>query len=302
MPDYENKIYYSLPDFYNFYQFNLNFLQMMYDHPGWFRDNVKIDSMYGTFPGCIWNSGRVQFGMADYDNIVATISGINQAGISIRFTFTNGQLKGRHFKDYYGNLILQIANDISSQIPIKNGVNVSSEAFADFIHSNYPNLYTLWSTTKGLKSVEEVNKLSKDNIVVIPYQMNNTNIIDEFKYPENLELLCCEACIDNCPDRQAHYENLAKEQLLIPNNHFKCPHGCESYYYYDNIPKRKHYISPEIIEKMYLPRKINKFKISGRNDNMINNIERYITFLAKPEYKDEVRNHLLIDYFLGNSR
>ena len=292
----ENIIYYSLPDFYNFYQLNTNLLKMMQEHPGWFRENIKIDSMYGTFPGCIWNSGRVQFGMSDYNNIVGTISSLNQMGISIRFTFTNGKLKGRHFKDYYGNVILKIADELSSQLPVKNGVNVSSESFADFIQSNYPNLYILWSTTKGLKTADEVNELSKDHICVIPYQMNNTDIIDKFEHTENIEVLCCESCIDNCPDRQNHYADLSAAQLLEPNNGFKCPHGCEMYYYYSNIPKRKHYIPPELIESHYIPRGINKFKISGRNDNIINVIERYVTFLPKPEYKDEVRNHLLIDH------
>lgn len=291
-----NIVHYSLPDFYNYYQLNTGLLKLMNDHPGYFRDNIKVDSMYGTFPGCIWNSGRTQFGMSTYENILNTIGSLNQMGISVRFTFTNGKLTGRHFKDYYGNIILEIANEFSGKFGVKNGVNIGVESFKDFINTNYPNLYTLWSTTIGLKNADQVNDLSKDSIVVIPYQMNNTDIIDKFLYVENIEVLCCESCIDNCPDRQAHYSDLSDAQLIQPSKGFKCPHGCELYYYYDNIPKRKHYISPEMIESHYLPRGINQFKISGRNDNIINVIERYVTFLAKPEYKDEVRNHLLLDH------
>ena len=299
-----DKIYYSLPDFYNLYQLNMNLLQLMHNHPGWFRENIVIDSMYGTFPGIIWNSGRVQYGSANYENMVNTIAALNQAGISVRFTFTNGKLTGRHFKDYYGNLALKIANDLSGQFqgrngPVKNGVNVSVASFADYIEANYPNLYLMWSTTKGLKNEDEVNELSADRLTVIPYQMNNTDIIDKLIHPENLELLCCEACIDNCPDRQYHYSDLSSAQLLEPSKGFKCPHGCEHYYFYDNIPKRRAFISPETMETHYLPRGIYQFKISGRNDNSINVIERYVTFLPKPEYKDEVRNHLLVDQFIG---
>jgi len=218
----ENIILYSLPDFYNYYQLNVGLLNLMQQTPGSFRPNIKIDSMYGTFPGVIWNSGRTQFGMANYDNIVNTLGSLAQMGISTRFTFTNGQLTGRHFKDYYGNVILEIANEISSQPNMtKIGVNVSNEAFKDYINVNYPNLYTLWSTTMGLKDADRVNELSKNNIVVIPYQMNNTDIIDKFDHPENIELLCCESCIDNCPNRQSHYADLSAAQLITPSKSFR---------------------------------------------------------------------------------
>lgn len=303
----KDKILYSIPDFFNYYTLNMRLLTMMREHPGWFRDNVVIESMYGTFPGIIWNGGRTQFGSTTFENMMQTIGSLNQSGISVRFTFTNGKLMGRHFKDYYGNKALSIANELSGKFstadgtPVTNGVNVNVDAFGDFIQNNYPNLYLLWSTTKGVKTAEEINTMSEDRLTVIPYQMNNTDIIDKFIHPENLELLCCESCIDKCPDRQKHYEDLSMAQLLEPSQGFKCPHGCENYYYYDNIPKRKHYISPETIETMYLPRGINKFKLSGRNDNVINVIERYVTFLAKEEYKDEVRNHLLLDQFFGSN-
>ena len=48
-------IIYSLPDFYNYYDLNLNLVHLMEIYPGYFRDNVRIGSVYGTFPGCIWN-------------------------------------------------------------------------------------------------------------------------------------------------------------------------------------------------------------------------------------------------------
>lgn len=297
----DNTIYYSLPDFYNFYNLNTYILQCKKEHPGYFRDNIKIDSMYGTFPGCIWNSGRTQFGMAIYENIEATIRSLLDLGISVRFTFTNGKLEPRHFKDYYGNVILEVADKLSSTSKTKCGVNVSNPDFANYILDKYPNLYLMWSTTMGIKDVETINELSKDRLLVIPYQMNNTDIIDSFEHPENIEVLCCETCIDNCPDRQFHYSMLSASQLITPCEPFSCPHGCENYYYYDTVPTRKHHISPEMIESHYLPRGINKFKISGRNDNIINVVERYVNYLIKPEYRDNARNKILIDHLLGGN-
>lgn len=290
----KDKILFSIPDFYNYFNLNLNLIQIMEQHPGWFRNNVVIDSMYGTFPGCIWNGGRGQFGGSPLDNIQATIAGINQKGISIRFTFTNKFIDKDVFNDYYGNTILMAAHNGM------NGVNVSSPEFAGYIKKNYPDFYLLWSTTKGIKTVEEINALSEDRIIVPPYTMTDPEIVKQFAHPENIEMLCCEACIDNCPDRANHYEDIAIGQMLRPNKQFKCPHGCESYYFHETIPIRKHFISIEEMENVYLPMGINKFKISGRNDNIINVIERYVMYLPKPEYKDTVRNHLLIDYFRGN--
>lgn len=291
----ESKILYSLPDFYNYFQPNFTLIDMMKNHPGWFRSNVKIDSMYGTFPGVIWNSGRGQGGSCGYENIANTIGQLNDAGISVRFTFTNGLLKPEHFTDHYGNTVLSMAQQIGKQTGVKNGVNVAIPEFADYIHEKYPDLYTMWSTTKAIKSVEELNELSKDTLTVPPYEMNNTTVIDRFDHPENIELLCCESCIDNCPDRQQHYNEISKGQLYMQSAGFQCQHGCEKYYFYDNIPRRKHFIPPDVIETMYLPRGINKFKISGRNDHIVNVIERYVLFLATPENVDQVRNRLLLD-------
>lgn len=290
------KIYYSLPDFYNYYNLNLHVVDLMKKYPGYFRDNVVIDSVYGTFPGCIWNSGRVQFGGASLENMQATIAGYNQLGISVRFTFTNRLISGRHHFDYYGNTILQVADNGM------NGVNCGVEDFANYIKANYPSYYLISSTTKPIKTAEEVNELSKDRLVVPPYTMNNTDIIDKFEHPENIELLCCETCIDNCPNRSKHYDSLSAAQMLRPTEPYTCPHGCENYYFYETVPTRKHHITPEIMGEMYLPRGINQFKISGRNDNIINVIERYVLYLAKPEYKDTVRNHLLINHFSNYQR
>lgn len=294
--DKKKIILFSLPDFYNYYDLNLHLVELMKKYPGYFRDNVKIDSVYGTFPGCIWNGGRVQYGGCSLENMQATIAGYNQLGISVRFTFTNRQISGRHFYDYYGNTILQIADNGL------NGVNTSVDAFAEYVKNNYPSYYLINSTTRKVKGVEDINELSKDTLTVPPYTINNTDALTQLEHPKNIELLCCETCIDNCPNRSSHYDCLSTAQLLRPTEAFKCPHGCELYYYYETVPTRKHYISPESIEENYLPLGLNKFKISGRNDSIINVIERYVVYLARPEYRDALRNHLLINHFSNYQR
>lgn len=286
-------IEFSIPDFYNQFDLNQNLLALMRAEPGLFMDDVKVTSVYGSFPGCAWNSGRAILGQATLENIVATVKAFNDLGISIRYTFTNSQIQGCHLMDYYCNTILQVTE---SEM---NGVNVNQPILNNHIAKSFPQFYRLWSTTKDTRTVDQVNELSKDQLTVLYYGMNNTDVLDNLDHPENIEILVSEACIENCPNRQDHYADIGKLQLTMPSQGFRCPHGCEQYMYYEIPVKRAHYVSPEAIREIYLPRGIYQFKIGGRNDSLPNLIENYVNYLAKPEHRDNVRNKLLNFQFGG---
>jgi hypothetical protein len=271
----------------------------MSEEPEKFYEDVVIDSVYGSFPGCIWNSGRAACGWANIENIIGTVAAFNKLGISVRYTFTNSQITGRHLYDYYCNTICQATGHILDNV--QNGINVNQPVLAKYLEENYPGFYLLWSTTKGVDSVEETNELSKDRITVLYYGMNNTTALDKLEHPENIEILVSEACIERCPKRAEHYKSIEKLQLLEPSEEFRCPYGCEQYYYYDTPVKRDHYVSIDDIRDLYLPRGINKFKISGRQDNAVNLIENYVNYFVKPEYRDSVRNKLLINNLIRNN-
>lgn len=287
----EKKIVYSIPDFFHYYNLNMLLIDFMDKQPGLFRENVKIGSVYGAFPGFIWNSGRAVLGQATYENITGTVDKFNELGISVRYTCSNAQINETHLNDYYSNRILEITENKL------NGVTVNLKMLDDYISEKYPEFYHVWSTTKSVKSIDEVNELSKDRLTVLYYGMNNTDALDKLEHPENIEILVNEACVENCPRRKQHYEDVGKLQSIQPSNQFKCPFGCEQYFYYEAPIKRSHYVTPDMIENIYLPRGIYNFKISGRNDNVINLIENYTIYFAKPEHKDNVRNKLLISYF-----
>lgn len=291
----EDKILFSIPDFFYLFDLNTMLLQLMKQEPEKFYEDVKIDSIYGSFPGCIWNSGRASCGWASIENIVNTVAAFNQEGISVRYTFTNSEIRGRHLMDYYCNTILQATKKLVDGVP--NGVNINKPILADYIAKNYPEYYLIWSTTKGVDSVEETNKLSEDRLTVLYYGINNTTALKELTHPENIEVLVSEACIERCPKRLEHYKSIGKLQLLEPSEPFKCPYDCESYFYYEKPVMRDHYVSIDDIRDVYLPLGINKFKISGRQDHPVNIIENYVNYFAKPEYRDTVRNKLLITYW-----
>ena len=208
----KDKILFSIPDFYYLFDLNTMLLQLMQQEPEKFYDDIKIASIYGSFPGCIWNSGRAACGWASIENIVNTVAAFNQQKISVRYTFTNSEIKGRHLLDYYCNTILQ--NTGKRVEGVQNGVNINQPILADYIAKNYPDFYLLWSTTKGVNSIEETNKLSEDRITVLYYSMNNTTALNELTHPENIEILVSEACIARCPKRFEHYSSIGKLQLL----------------------------------------------------------------------------------------
>jgi hypothetical protein len=67
------------------------------------------------------------------------------------------------------------------------------------------------STTLGITDIDQVNNISKNEIYVLYYGKNNdNNYLKSLKYPENIEILCAETCIPNCPYRSKHYEAISK--------------------------------------------------------------------------------------------
>ena len=70
---------------------------------------------------------------------------------------------------------------------------------------------------------------------------------------------------------------------------FTCSSRGSRYY---ELRKYKNYISPQDIEKIYLPLGFNHFKLEGRQMNDLELIEVLVDYLIKDEYKLEVRSNL----------
>lgn len=290
----EDKIYISIPDFWNNYNLNIQLIDLWHKNKDYFYDNIIIDSCYGSFP-TIFNGGRVVRGYTTNNNIINTMSAFNERGISIRHTFTNLNIQLEDLNDKVFNNILKFSVALSKQYDIKNGINIADNKICDYVLKFYPELYIMYSTTLNINKENDINSISENNLIVPSYSVNNDfHLLQKLKYPNNIELLIGEACIDNCPNRKLHHKTISNIQYLDDSAFFHCPYGCENKYdFYNTIPLRNHYISYNDIISNYLPLGINKFKISGRSDSVINVIERYVLYLIKPEYKDKVRNILL---------
>jgi hypothetical protein len=83
----------------------------MKKYPEKFNDDYEIGSVYGTFPGAIWNGGRAVFGVMSKKDIKLVLDNYNKLGIPVRFTWTNSLLEEKHLNDTYCNLIMELANN-----------------------------------------------------------------------------------------------------------------------------------------------------------------------------------------------
>ena len=270
----------------------------MENEPEKFYDDVKISSVFGSFP-CIWNGGRNIHGEISERKIKDILSFYNSHEISIRNTFTNSLLTYPMYLDYIGNLICIYCTQIGEQYNITNSCIINQDEFGKFIQETYPNLSIIYSTTKGLSDINDINKYSQNNLLIPSYTINyDFNILTNLQYPNNIELLCIESgCQSNCPNRQLHEQlvNRINLKLNIDNN-FQC--SVYNPYWYEGYNNPQIYIPINLIREKYIPLCLNKFKISGRGNsmiNVINNIESFINYFVYPQYKDYIRNKLLIN-------
>lgn len=290
-------IEFSIPGFYSKEKENTIFFEYYEANPDHFYDDIKITSCYGCFP-CIWNGGRRIIGEVDDSYIGAVILYYNQRHISLRFTFTNNQLKEEHVNDEKCNHILELAR-IYGLVP--NGITVASPILKEYLTNNYPDFYQVVSTTLAKRDIDEINRLSENHIVVPYYGINNNfEELAKLEHPENIEILLGDLCIDNCPYRDEHYKTISKSQLYDYNIYYVCPNRNKLYKCYVDTMKTKHYVTIDEIRKKYLPLGINKFKIAGRQDTFADLFEKYVNYFAKPKYRDRVRNMLLNTYIMDN--
>lgn len=296
------EVYWHLPGMCNFRLVNQVLLNLMKDYPSKFKDGYKIGSVYGTFPGAIWNGGRAVFGTAFKSDIDKIIKMYNSRGIPVRFTWTNSLLEEKHNQDTYCNMIMKLADNG------KNQVLVNTPALEKYIRKEYPNYPMISSTTKRIVNLEELKtELAKDYyLVVLDYDLNHDEaVLKELEsYADKIEILVNEICTPGCKKRAEHYRAESLSQLEFDRNtDFTCPYQ-NSKRNFSECLKRPAFISNEEIES-YIERGYVNFKIAGRGLSQEFVIDSYMYFLVKEEHRDFIRmklNQTLADLMRAQQR
>ena len=285
------KIYWHLPGFCYFRQLNYGVITLMEKYPEAFREGYCVGSVYGTFPGAIWNGGRVVMGSAGKRDIIATLNLYNSKGVPVRFTWTNSVLEEKHTYDTYCNLIMRLAD---------NGLNqvlVNSPVLEDYIRREYPRFPLISSTTKRIvESGNLFQELDKDYfLVVLDYDLNHNEKIlqglEERGKANVIEILVNEVCTPGCKRRAEHYAQQSRAQLEFDvKDLFPCPNANPNKTF-EECRKRPAFISNEEIGR-YIGRGFVNFKIAGRGMPQQYVLDAYLYYLVKDEKREFVKKEL----------
>ena len=285
----EKKVYWHLPGFFVNFYLNQVIINLMKQYPEKFNDGYEIGSVYGTFPGAIWNGGRAVYGVSAKSEMEQIISTYNRFRVPVRFTWTNSILEEKHVYDTYCNLIMDIANNG------KNQVLVNTKVLEDYLKENYPNFEYISSTTKRLLSLDNIKEeLDKGyKLVVLDYDLNhNEEVLTELEpFADKIEILVDEICYPNCPKRVNHYKDESLRQLTFDKGtSFNCPNK-KTAPSFSEAMKRPAFISKEDIGA-YIDRGYVNFKLVGRGLPREMVLESYLYYLVKDDSRDFIREKI----------
>ena len=293
-------IKFHIPDFLRHLRLNMIYADYLKRYPERFYDNVKIGSVYGTFPTSLWNGGRYFEGNCDPRIIPEVLKQFNSRGIPCRFTFTNPLLREEDLYDKFCNDVLRAADKGF------NEVIVVSPLLEEYIREHYPDYKITSSTCKQLEDEKALcEELEKDyNLVVLDYNLNNKfDLLRKLPHKEKAELLVNACCTPHCPRRKEHYANIGRNHIAYSEFRKKNPtapykqeeFSCDQMkrHLYETTGYSTH-ISPQAIYSKYVPLGYENFKIEGRSVPDINVLENYVYYTAKPEFRDVVRLEMLI--------
>lgn len=285
----KREVFWHLPGLCYFRYLNNVLINLMNQYPESFRDGYRIGSVYGTFPGAIWNGGRTVFGITSKGDMQKIISAYNSKGVPVRFTWTNSLLEEKHLSDTYCNLIMKMADNGMNQ------VLVNREVLETYIRSEYPGFKLISSTTKRMLDLETLQEeIAKDYfLVVLDYDLNhNEEVLSALQpHADKIEILVNEICYPGCKMRLEHYRNQSKAQLEYDSNPtFKCPNNSTPRSFKE-CAKRPAFLSNEEIES-YVDRGYVNFKIVGRGLPIEFVKDSYLYFLVKEDKVDFIRKKL----------
>lgn len=284
--------YFNLPDFYlNSYTYRLLF-NLKQHHPEIFLPNTEIASIFGCVPNAIWNGGGMTFGqLMLYEDLCDLRTLYNeQLNIPLRWTFTNQLISHEQCYDTYCNLIMEIFHNG------KNEILTSSPILESYLKHHYPH----YKYCRSIIAAE--NKFydpSYDLTVLKRIKNNDWQYLDSIPEQDRpkIEILCNDLCPADCFLMYQDYKNYSKVQLQFKPSSFPPCKALDKRSEFERFTARTKnttYVTRELIDKEYLPRGFQQFKLAGRGaiGTAIGNIMEY---LIKPEYWIDMVNMFIAE-------
>ena len=288
MDKFSRETVFHLPGIFEKSRIYERFLILYNEKPEFFRENVKIGSIYGSPLGAIWNGGRMLLGINHLAELQGCKEFMEESNIPIRFTFTNCLIEEKHLNDTYCNNILEIFNNGNNEILC------NSLILEKYIRTKYGDSYRyISSTTKRIvdkeKQQEEVNK-NCYYLTVLDYDFNtDMDYLKSLTHKDKCEILCNPVCQPCCPRREEHYRNISECQLWYnPYGVFACVDDKKLFCDAQKSPK---FVSIEKIEEL-TEMGFKHFKLEGRTSTDADVIDILVYYLIKDEYQDTARYQL----------
>lgn len=281
------KLNFYIPDFYRFYNLNLLLIKMLREHPEWFYDGVNIHSVYGAFPGALWNGGRYIGGdKIDFASASAIIDAFNELGVAIRFTWTNGAVPPEVESDFYCNMLTSLAAERDNEIL------VNQPWLETYLRENFRGFSYISSITKPVPGLKELLELyDRDYFLIVPPRSFLFDKEKLFQLPKDrTELLINSFCALNCPNFFDHHYQTSLQIAGLPYE--KLPCNSMGYTFYEQI-SHKQSLSLDELYSFYVTQGFSHFKIEGRSYHPIEMAEVYVYYLVRPEYRLIARQQLL---------
>lgn len=285
-------------DFLNFY---VHFAKYMRKHSERFQNNIRIASFYGSFRGAIWAGGRISRGITPLPiDMEDAIRKINDAGIAVRYTFTNNVLEEKHLSDTFCNLAMELANNG------KNEVLVNSLVLEQYLRKQYPDFKYIQSITAVEHNINKINEATnKYDLVVIDFRDNHKyDFLDKIKNKDKIEILINGYCPVDCIYSKKHYENISKVNCYQANpSEGQClMHRIGHKSFYDVLEHNKESaLTFDDVYKKYYEMGFRHFKLVGREEPSFSPLEALMYYFVKQEYRDMTRAELAplyIDYLI----
>lgn len=281
---------FTVPDFYEKGQFNLDWIAFMNTYPQKFEE-CRVSSVYGSFPLMIWAGGRQNkvdnINFVGLDDVRRIFMMFNRNGIGVVLTCTNSLLQKEHLGDFYCNSVVETLSGSSL-----NAVLVNSPVLEVYLRNKYPELKIHRSTTTCSKALVE----DRYDKIVVDFTLNNSpqlrDAVMTKEQRSKLEIMLNDTCPPYCPYRKTHYEYISQYNLqgglgrIDPISPWKCQHPEYKTSFYHNLNNP----ATVTVEQMrfYHSLGFSHFKVVGREYNPVQLAEIYTYYMVKPEYQAEV--------------
>lgn len=283
-------IQFTVPDFYEKGQFNLDWVGYMRHYPNKFEE-CMVFSVYGSFPLMIWAGGRQNkvdnINFVGLEDVKRIIDAFNNNRIGVILTCTNSLIEKAHLGDFYCNSVIEILEKSSL-----NAVLVNSPVLEVYLRNAHPQLKINRSTTTCSKDLTE----ARYDRIVADFTLNNSPSLRDAvltkEQRQRIEIILNDTCPPYCPYRKEHYRYISQYNLqgglgrIEPIEPWKCQYPGFKTSFYENL-KNPATITVEQM-RFYHSLGFSHFKIVGREFNPVQLAEIYTYYMVKSEYQSEV--------------